>query len=293
MTAPQSFADRLSAAIARTGAPACVGIDPVREKLPPEVQLAAKDDDLTGFRAFSRGIVDAVADLVPAVKFQSACFERYGDFGMLALIESMAYAKERGLIVILDAKRGDIGISADHYAHAAFSVAKADALTVNAYLGADTLEPYLKYPGVGLFVLVRTSNPGSDAIQSQRLADGRTIAQLVAATVASSGKTRKGLCGLSNVGAVVGATKPADAQSMREAMPDTIFLIPGYGAQGGTIDDIRQLVRPGQDLARQGILVTASRSVIYPQNPIGSSWKDSVRQAAADFSLDLAAIRAD
>src|SRR5262249_2518895 len=136
-------------------------------------------------------------------------------------------------------------------------VGGADALTVSGYLGPDTIEPFLK-PGHGAFVLVRTSNPGSDAVQSLPLADGRTIAEMMADHVAALGATRRGKRGLSDVGAVVGATKAADAASLRKRMPDQIFLVPGYGAQGGRLDDVRPMLRPGARWpGDSGVLVTA------------------------------------
>lgn len=287
---PGHFADRLCDAIARCGAPVCVGIDPVREHLPPSLLgCADPETDPTGFAAFSRGVVDAVAGIVPAVKFQSACFERYGDFGVRALVEGMAYARRRGMIVILDAKRGDIGISAEHYAWSAFGVGGADALTVNAYLGPDTLHPYLAHSGRGLFVLVRTSNPGSDAVQSATMADGRTVAEMMGSLVHTIGRARLGACGLSDIGAVVAATKPHDAMAMRACMPDALFLVPGFGAQGGRADDVRALVRQGQTPEHAGLLVTASRSVIYPMGADGD-WIGAVRAAASAFAAEVATV---
>lgn len=283
----EHFSDRLADAIDRCGAPACVGLDPVLEKLP--AALRHSSDPASALGNFSFGVIEAVAGIVPVVKPQSACYERYGAPGVAVLREVIAHARRRGLLVLLDAKRGDIGVTAEHYAEATLNSSHgADAVTVSGYMGPDTLEPFIQ-PGKGLFVLVRTSNPGSDVVQSARLEDGRTVAELVADMVATIGARLKGERGLSDIGAVVGATKAADGRALRERMPNEVFLVPGYGAQGGTIDDVRQLVRsaaarPG-DL---GVLVNASRSVIYAFKT--EAWQDEVRAAAKAFVAELSAL---
>lgn len=291
------FADRLHAAVSKAGTPACIGLDPVFEKLPPS--LRRKDTgQADAILEFCTAVIDAVHDLVPVVKPQSACFERYGQAGIRALRRVTQAAHNRGMIVVLDAKRGDIGVSAEHYAHAAFGGGlgrpshAADALTLNGYLGPDTIEPFLSRAGRGVFVLVRTSNPGSDAIQAQRLADGRTVAELVADEVAALGRApgRLGACGLNCVGAVVGATKSAEAAALRARMPETIFLVPGYGAQGGTLDDLKPMLRSTASAADSGVLVNASRSVLYPTNPPnpeGSDYTAPIREAAGRFADQL------
>jgi orotidine-5'-phosphate decarboxylase len=293
----ESFADRLARAMDETRSIACVGLDPVIDKLPPGARAGRSDVD--AINAFCEGVLGAVAGVVPVVKFQSACFERYGAPGIAHLHALIAKAKSMGLLVLLDAKRGDIGITAEHYAHAAFHTAGADALTVSPYLGADTIEPFLKVGGAskGLFVLVRTSNPGSDAVQNLPLADGRTVAVAMAQMVAEIGRKSIGGNSLSSIGAVVGATKAADAQQLRQAMPDQIFLVPGYGAQGGTADDIRPMLRPGRGVLKsrfsdRGVLVTASRSVIYPgvESRSGISWTENIRTAAENLNRDLTQI---
>jgi len=280
-TETSHFADALDAAIADIGSPVCVGLDPVLESLPAQVrELSPHAPD--ALRRFSVGVLEAVAGAVPAVKFQSACFERYGSAGVAVLEETMLLARRLGLLVILDAKRGDIGISAAHYAAAAVS-AKAHALTVSGYLGASGVEPFLA-AGLGVFVLVRTSNPDSDAVQSARLRDGHTVAELMGETVASLGAGHVGECGLSSVGAVVGATKSADGSQLRERMPQQVFLVPGYGAQGGGAADIRPLLRPDG----RGVLVTASRSVIYAP-PIENDWRAGIHDAAERMAAEIRA----
>lgn len=280
------FVDRLVAGIERTGTPACVGLDPVLERLPVGLHGG---EPARALLTFCRSVLDAVADLVPAVKFQSACFERLGPPGLDALWDLQRLADQAGLLVILDAKRGDVPMTAAHYA--AMAVAGgAQALTVNAYPGPETVLPYLD-AGLGVFVLVRTSNPGSEAVQAQGLADGRTVAEMMADHVATLGRSRMGRCGYSDVGAVVAATTPAEARRLRQRMPDQVFLVPGWGAQGATADDIRPLLSPRHDACR-GVLVSASRSVIYAFSPGAGDWTGQVRAAAQRFIADVrAAVR--
>lgn len=293
MASERNFADRLCAAIERLDAPACVGLDPVVEQLPDDLRRRATDDDAAAamIERFSVGVLDAVRGVVPAVKVQSACYERFGAPGYAAMERVCAHASRARLLVVLDAKRGDIGVSARHYAHAAFGRIGADALTVSPYLGSDTLEPMApgiaaEYPDRGLFVLVRTSNPGSDGVQNQRLADGRTVAQAMGAMVASLGERSVGASGYSSVGAVVAATKPDDARAMREAMPRQIFLVPGFGAQGGTVETVRALFHEG----RRGALITASRSVIFAFEPGEKDWTGAIADAAKHFVEELRGI---
>lgn len=287
-------ADRLIDAIERCAAPVCVGLDPVFDRLPRVVRTATMgagcgspppDAAVAAIRSFALAVLDAVAAHVPCVKLQSACFERYGPPGVETLADVAAAARARGLEVILDAKRGDIGLSAAHYAAAAFGpddTAPVDWITVNGYLGADGIEPFLR-PDRGAFVLVRTSNPGGDAIQAPMLGDGRTVAECVAGVVASVGASSIGACGFSALGAVVGATKATDAERLRDIMPRQIFLVPGFGAQGGGADD----VRPMLDTGGRGAIVTASRSVIYAGDPDADTWTAAVADAARRLADDV------
>lgn len=278
-----AFADRLAARVARTGAPTCVGLDPVFDKLPAAVR-AEHWEPVAAIRAFCHAVIRASADHAAAIKFQSACFERYGAPGFAAMRELISEAAGAGLAVVLDAKRGDIGISAEHYAAATASMG-AHAITANAYLGLSTIEPYLA-AGLGVFILVRTSNPDSDAVQSLKLSDGRTVAEMMADYASTLGEKHIANCGLSNVGAVVGATKAEDAAALRRRMPRQIFLVPGYGAQGGTKEDIRRMLA-GRTATDGSILVTASRSVIYPGKAEDADWKAAIEAAASTFAADL------
>ena len=286
----QHFADRLNHAVDRVGSPVCVGLDPVLERLPAGVE---EESPTQRIEAFCRGVIDAVSGKVAMVKPQLACFERHGSAGWAVYERIVDHAKATGLLVLADAKRGDIGISAAHYAAALIEGEHAaDAVTVNAYLGPDTLEPFVETAartGTGVFALVRTSNPGSDAPQSLKLSDGRTVAEAVADTVHEIGKKHLGDCGESLLGAVVGATKTEDAASLRKRMPEQVFLLPGYGAQGATADDVRACFhekREEQPLPR-GAIVTASRSVIYAFDKDADDWRDAVSRAAKRFADEV------
>ncbi len=277
-----AFADILDRAITRVGSPICVGLDPVFDSLPEACK--SEQDAPAAIKRFSLDVIDAVKAHAAAIKPQSACYERYGSAGYAALEHTCRYARDQGLVVVLDGKRGDIGISAGHYAASAVALG-AHAVTVNGYLGTSSIEPYLK-AGLGVYILVRTSNPDSDEVQSQKLTDGRSIAEALGGLVSTLGRAHMGKCGLSNVGAVVGATKSADGTALRATMPDQIFLVPGYGAQGGKPDDIRALLRPDG----RGVLVTASRSIIYAAPLQGQRWTAAVEAAAKVMAAEIAGV---
>ena len=312
-----SFPQRLLERIATVGAPICAGVDPVFDRLPASLKsgVDARNPQAVAdaFEAFSLGVLDAVADHVACVKFQSGCYERYFSPGLACLHRMMDAARERGLMVVLDAKRGDIGSTADHYAAGCLSdppppvdanVASSaddvpprfgpDALTINSYLGADSIDPFLKVAaaqGKGLFALVRTSNPGGDALQLQRLTDGRTVGQFVADLVAEVGATQvsssPGANGYSPLGAVVGATKPDEIADLRQRMPQQIFLVPGYGAQGGAADDVKATFKPDGT----GALITASRSINYAfAGSDHADWQSAITAAAKTMGDDIRGI---
>ena len=282
--------DFLCDRVAKVGSATCVGLDPVVDRLPPAVAPASGADDSACAQAierFSLGVIEAVAADAAAVKIQAACFERFGPAGYEAMWRVLAAARASGLAVVLDFKRGDIGISAEHYAASARN-AGAHWTTINAYLGSDGIAPFLQ-GGAGAFALVRTSNPSGDALQSLALADGRTVAEAVADLVSALGAPTIGRSGFSTLGAVVGATKRREIASLRSRMPHTIFLVPGYGAQGGTADDVRACFTAGD----RGALITASRSVIYPAAGAGESWQGAIRSAARRFADEIRAITRD
>ncbi|MBB47317.1 MAG: orotidine-5'-phosphate decarboxylase [Phycisphaerae bacterium] len=273
-------ADHLMAALEQVGNPACVGLDPVLDRLPASCRAGAQP--LAAIERFCLGVLDAISGHVGVCKIQSACFERYGAAGVEVIDTIGSRAGELGLQVILDYKRGDIGISAEHYAASARG--RCDWVTVNPYLGVDGIAPFVAADSLGAFALVRTSNPGGDAIQSNRLEDGRTVAQSVADLVASHGEATIGRCGYSALGAVVGATKREDAEELRRRMPRQIFLVPGFGAQGGGVDD----VLPCFNSDGAGAIITASRSILYAFETEDPEWQSGVERAARDLGDSLA-----
>jgi orotidine-5'-phosphate decarboxylase len=278
MTPPKHPGDALAWWVRHRGGPACIGIDPVLEKLPAAARGA---NPVASIETWCLSVLDAIEPFAAAVKFQSACFERWGSAGVAALERCLAAARGR-FLVILDWKRGDIGVSSEHYAAAASGPLACDFVTASPYLGADGFDPFLKL-GLGVFGLVRTSNASGDVVQSPRLADGRTVAEMVGSFTASHGATWVGASGWSALGAVVGATKAADAARLRGMLPQTPFLVPGFGAQGGGLDDVLACF----SARGEGALVTASRSVIYAEG--AGPWTDAVRAAARDLRDQLAA----
>jgi orotidine-5'-phosphate decarboxylase len=276
----QSFADRLAAGVQRCGNPVLVGLDPRAASLPAGLLPPDKQSEpravAAAFQSFCCGVIDAVAPLVCVVKPQAAFFEQYGPPGMNALAEVIRYARRQGLLVILDGKRNDIGTTAAAYAEAylgADSAWSADALTVSPYLGDDSLTPFAdraKATGSGIFVLVKTSNPGGGAFQDYAGADGplyRRVAGLVERLAAETA----GECGYGAVGAVVGATYPAQLAELREAMPHTWFLIPGFGAQGGSAQDVAAGFDHGGLPAGSSSPTSANRSARATAPPAGKT----------------------
>ncbi|HZL37567.1 MAG TPA: orotidine-5'-phosphate decarboxylase [Tepidisphaeraceae bacterium] len=303
------FADRLIEAIEAKGSPICVGIDPIYEMLPDAVageaasrNLGDREAAIDAVFAFTTAVLRAVAPHVPVVKFQSAYFEQFLWEGVEAYYSLVAEARELGLLVIGDVKRGDIGSTASAYAAAHLAdladpldadIVVPDAITVNPMLGLDTLEPFLKTARMfdkGLFVLVRTSNPGSAELQDVKLADGRTWSEMLAEKLAplAASEGLVGSRGWSSIGAVVGATQPQTMLSLRQRLPKSFFLLPGYGAQGATADMTRAAFVNGQ-----GALVSASRSILYAyrdskySQTAGSDWIKCVEQAVLDMKADV------
>jgi len=240
--------------------------------------------------AHCRLVVDAVGPECVAVKLQLACFERLGGPGWEALRAVVAAARDRGLLVIADGKRGDIDVSASAYAQAFFGQTAteygkvdgigADAMTANPLLGLDSLEPLVaaaRSRGAGVFVLVRTTNPGAEDVQELELARGGSVSDRLAELVAGLGSSGIGSHGLADVGAVVGATAPERLTALRELMPQTIFLIPGVGAQGGSVERLRAAFAPGP----AGALISASRGIVDAHRSEGGEPADAARRVAA------------
>ncbi len=288
------FADRLMAEMARKRSQVVVGIDPRPAQLPPE--LADGCRRRTRFVAFARGVVEAVAEHAAAVKPQVAFFEALGCEGMRAYAETVRIAREAGLLVIGDVKRSDIASTAAAYATAHLGEDGgdfvADAVTVNPYLGADGVRPFLDAAaehGRGLFALVKTSNPSSADIQDLDCG-GRPLYERVAALVEEWGAPLRGESGYSSLGAVVGATYPQELARLRELMPHTPFLVPGFGAQGGGVEEVKAAF----DADGLGAVVNSSRGIIfaYEREPYRSEfgperWKEAVKAAAEEMQREL------
>lgn len=294
------FADRLMGAIRTKENALCVGLDPRWEMLPQTLQARHDDGTLTGvaraYEAFCGRVLEIVASLAPVVKPQSAFFEACGPEGLRALQSVLRQARELGLMTILDSKRNDIASTAAAYADAAFGgvavggkthpVWDADALTVNPYLGRDAVEPFLasaRKAGRGLFVLVRTSNPGAGQFQDL-LCDGAPLYLHVAKAVRSWTKENLGKVGFGDVGAVVGATSPSELSAVRQTLPEAIFLVPGFGAQGGEAADVVGAFRDDGF----GAVVSSSRGITAAFKPADPHWEAAIERATCQA---IAALR--
>lgn len=294
-----NFADRLAKAIALRGNPVVVGLDPRADQLPANLRAKSSDwlEQAGAYEEFCRGVIDAVAPLVPAVKPQAAFFEQLGPAGMTALGRVTHYARDRGLLVILDGKRNDIGSTAEAYAAAYLSGGEqnpwaSDALTVSPYLGDDSLEPFAtaaRANGTGVFVLVKTSNAGSGTLQDLKCA-ARPLYQIVAQHVEGLATATAGQCGYGSVGAVVGATYPEQLAELRSAMPHSWFLVPGYGSQGAKAKDVAAAF----DERGLGAIINSSRAIIFAHRRkefaerFGDArWQDAVAAATHEMIEEL------
>lgn len=292
------FSAKLNEAIISKKCALVVGLDPRVQSLPEELLAAAMAVHGNTLQAaamavleFNKGLIDAVSDIVPAVKPQLAFYEQLGVAGIQAFAETVTYAKEQGLLVIADGKRNDIGTTAAGYADAylglteltANETARAfmcDALTINPYLGSDGVKPFVEsavQQGTGLFILVKTSNPSSSEVQNL-VSDGKKIYEIVGELVHAWGKDHLDRFGYSTVGAVVGATYPVEAQGLRTIMPHSIFLVPGFGAQGGGPKD----VVPCFNVDGLGAVVNSSRDIIFAFRKRSGDYKARAREAAIE-----------
>jgi orotidine-5'-phosphate decarboxylase len=297
-----NFADRLLDAIAAKGSPICVGIDPMYDMLPEAIAGPREKRDanrapivIDHYHAFIMEVLKIVAPLAPIVKFQSAYFEQYHSEGVDAYFSLINEAKQLGLLTIGDAKRGDIGSTSAAYAVGhlddfagddAEEYSTPDALTINPMLGMDAIEPFISTAITlekGLFVLVRTSNPGSKDFQDVAMADGRSWSEHVADTLNERlNSISGGRHGYTPIGAVVGATQTHTMVSIRQRLPRSLFLLPGYGTQGAT----GEMTKAAFDAGGKGALVSASRSILYPKSS-GSDWKEAIRDAVMAMRSDL------
>lgn len=304
MTIQENFADRLSRKIKNT-ANIIVGIDPDFSLMPADLRPRGTGPvDVThALEQFGAIVIDAVHDLIPAVKFQSAYYERFGVAGAQALSRSMLYARAKNLEVILDAKRGDIGSTSLAYAEAYLSgktfiegvgdIAsglEADCLTINPFLGEDSLQPFADLAhqhGKGLFILVKTSNAGSAFLQDLPAAGHASVSEKLAAMVSALGKSSVGASGYSCIGAVIGATYPEEAAALRRLMPRAIHLVPGLGTQGGTIETALANI----DENGLGAVISVSRAATYPAKDeiAAKSYSAAIRDRTAAFIAQLRA----
>lgn len=297
--------DRLQDLIKAKKNPTVAGLDPKPEYVPPHILRASLDkygETLEGaaeaIYRFNIGLIDALCDVVPAVKPQSAYYERLGWHGMMILEETIRYARAKGLFVIADVKRNDIGSTAQAYAEAwlgrtqvgesRLAAFDADCLTINGYLGSDGINPFLEVArgeDKCLFTLVKTSNPSSGELQDM-IAGDRVVYQVVGDLNARLGQEDLGKYGYSRAGAVVGATYPSDLRSLRKRLEHTFFLVPGYGAQGGTAEDVRYAF----DKYGRGAIINASRSIMCAWQKTGhdgQDYQDAARAAAEAMRDDI------
>jgi len=309
----ENFADRLLHEIDDKGAPICVGLDSYFEKLPAQVATkAVKEHGPTAAAAaaaileFNKAVIDAIAPDVPVVKLQNACYERHGANGVQAFEDTIGYAKSKGLLVISDAKRSDISSSAEGYADAHLGRTAvggkelpgfdADAVTLNPYMGADSVKPFLercsRY-GKGAFVLVKTSNPSSGEIQNLETSDGMNVYEKAALLAGKWAEGLRGKNGFSALGIVAGATYPEEMARLRELLPGVFFLVPGYGAQGAAAEGVRNAFTAH----KTGAIVNSSRGIIFAfaKEPYKSKFgenkfAEAARAAAAAMKEAITAI---
>lgn len=316
----KNFADKLIEAVKKKGNPICVGLDPRLSQIPESIKQRAlmvknKDGETLSPTAaaawalyeFNKGIIDAVHDLVPVVKPQIAFYEIFGAEGVKAYVDTLKYAKSKGLLTIADAKRNDIGSTAEAYAQSflgevaifedsenevVMPIFEADSITINPYLGWDGVKPFVqeaeKY-GKGVFVLVKTSNKSSGDLQDLEMKDGKALYEIAGHLVDSWGADVVGESGYSLVGAVVGATYPEQAKKLRAIMPQAIFLVPGYGAQGAGAED----VKPCFNKDGLGAIVNNSRGIIFAYEKLGmlpDAYEEAARTAVLEMKKDLESV---
>lgn len=284
------FADRLCHAIRDKQSCVVVGLDPRPEQLPPDIRPAPDSPcELVAerIRLFNRQVIETVAPHAVAVKPQIAFYEALGPAGFSAYLDAIAFARARGLLVIGDIKRGDVGSTAEAYARAHLGPDGADAVTVNPYLGSDSLQPFIRAARAnerGLFALVKTSNKSATEIQDLKV-DGEPLCHHVARLVEKLGAQDIGECGYSLLGAVVGATHPASAAALRKQMPHAFFLVPGYGAQGGSARDCAPNFLPDG----LGAVVNSSRGIIFAWS--AERWRDRFTPDQWRLATEAAVVR--
>lgn len=305
--------DKLIRKIEKVSNPTVVGLDPRLEHIPRFIKEKAfetfgKNPRAVGkaFYEFNKEIIDAIYDLIPAVKLQIAMYEQYGLDGMCSYIKTLEYAKSKGLIVIGDIKRGDISSTAEAYSNGhigkveieenKFDIFNQDFITLNPYMGYDSIKPFIDDCEIyekGIFVLVKTSNKGGKQIQDL-ISGGKPIYQYIGELVSDWGSNLIGEYGFSEVGAVVGATHKEEAKILRELMPNTFFLVPGYGTQGAKVKDIEHCFNKDG----LGAIINNSRGITgafllekYKDNFSEKEFAYAARQATIDMKEDLMKIK--
>ena len=293
--------DRLIEEIIAMQNPTCVGLDTLFDYLPDEMKAGVTTFEGVAERVFefNKKLIDTLYGIVPSVKVQIAYYEMYGTAGMKAYEETLKYANEKGLVVIADAKRNDIGSTASCYAKAflgetqvnstASSAFPADYVTVNGYLGTDGIAPFVEEcesKDKGIFVLVKTSNPSSGELQNLMLENGKTVFEYMGGLVEKWGESTVGNYGYSAVGAVVGATHPTEAKRLREILPHTFFLIPGYGAQGGNAQMLKSCF--GEN--GLGGVVNNSRGILCAYKKNGGTYYEAAKNACIAMQKDLSEV---
>lgn len=293
--------DKLIEKIVEKQNPTAVGLDTEFGYLPEDLRagITSPEEAAEAILRFNQKLIDYIYDIVPAVKVQIAYYEQYGAAGIDCFIKTVDYAKGKGLIVIADCKRNDIGSTAARYSAAYLGetdingaigfACSADFLTVNGYLGSDGITPFTddcKKHDKGIFVLVKTSNPSSGELQNLRLSDGRTVYECMGDMAESWGKDTVGKYGYSAVGAVVGATYPEEAKILRKRLPHTFFLVPGYGAQGANADMLKNCF----DQNGLGGIVNNSRGIICAYKKAGGTYYEAARNACLAMKEDLLSV---
>ena len=293
--------DRLVESIIDKQNPTCVGLDTLFDYLPDDMRAGVTSFDGVAERIFdfNKKIIDSVCHIVPSVKVQIAYYEMYGTPGLKAYEATLKYAAEKDLVVIADAKRNDIGSTASCYAKAFLGETQinektekafpADYVTVNGYLGTDGIVPFVEQcekNDKGIFVLVKTSNPSGSEIQNVILENGIPMYEHMGGLVEKWGESTVGKYGYSAVGAVVGATHPTEAARLREVLPHTFFLIPGYGVQGGNAEMLKSCFSANG----LGGVVNNSRGILCAYKKLGGTYWEAARQATIAMQQDLSSV---
>jgi len=281
--------------------PTCVGLDTLFDYLPDDMKAGVSTFEGAAERIFdfNKKLIDTLKDFIPSVKVQIAYYEMYGVAGLKAFEETLKYATEQGLVVIADAKRNDIGSTASCYAKTFlgetavgeknYKPFPADYVTVNGYLGTDGIAPFVEQcekNDKGIFVLVKTSNPSSGELQNLVLENGKPVYEYMGGLVEKWGESTVGKYGYSAVGAVVGATHPAEAARLREVLPHTFFLIPGYGAQGGNAEMLKSCFGANG----LGGVVNNSRGILCAYKKLGGTYYEAAKAATIAMQKDLSSV---